>query len=421
MSRISQDFINDLGSLYEHIHVKDQDFLNEDSEFYDEEIAELAEDIILSISLSMFSEGYTAETFIRFLSNSEDNDILEKYLNADINFISEETIYNDFVEEQFELLEAAGLVKLLGRGVKAVVSGAKAAKGAIKTGVTKAATAGVEKRIGKQFVKSSDTARTTAAVEKIAKSKASKSGITVPQGPLTPKQSTDLIKQARTAQAIKGTKTAAKGALLAGGGVLTGYAGAKLAGAGGQKSQPGVQGVPKSTPSQKETPAAKQKPAPAAPKLPSPNSTSSGGSTGGGKPSTKPKSSDKGPEGETAMQKWARLHPTLAAKVKPGQSGYEEISAMRSKPGPSEKQNQTPTTGPESAKIDVKSVEADIKAETERLKKKLKSQETQKEAFDIVIEYLIDCGHADSVGEACYIMENMNEYEIDKIVNICFG
>lgn len=424
MSRISQDFINDLGFLYEHIHVKDQDFLNEESEYYDEETAELTEDIILSLALAMFSEGYTAETFVKFLASSDEEVILEKYLSTDINFISEEAIYDDFVEEQFELLEIAGLVKLLGRGAKAAASGikagAKATKSAVKTGVTKAATAGVEKRVGKQFAKSTDPTKTAAAVEKIAKSKASKSGISVPQGKLSPKQATELIKQARTAKAIQGVKTAAKGALIGGTGVLAGYMGAKLGGAGGDgKVGPAIVG-----------------PKIVGPKIVGPKSSSpSGGggsnsSGGGGGSSTsssgfaKPAPSSatpKKPEGGTAMQQWAKKYPELAAKVKPGQSGYEEISAIRDKPGPNEKQDQTPTTGKPEAQINKSSVEADIKAETERLKKKLKSQETQKEAFDIVIEYLIDCGHADTVGEACYIMENMKEHEIDKIVNICFG
>jgi len=37
MSKITQDFIGNIGSLYEQIHIQDQDFLNEESEYYDEE------------------------------------------------------------------------------------------------------------------------------------------------------------------------------------------------------------------------------------------------------------------------------------------------------------------------------------------------------------------------------------------------
>lgn len=416
MSKISQDFINDLGFLYENIHVKDQDFLNEESEYFDEETAELTEDIILSLALSMFSEGYTAETFIKFLANSDEEIILERYLSTDINYISEEAIYSDFVEEQLELLEVAGLIKLLGRGAKAVgkgiVSGAKATKSAVKKGVTKVATAGVEKRVGKQFAKSSDPLRTADAVEKIAKSKATKAGITVPQGTLTPKQSTELLKQARTARAIKGVKSAAKGALIGGTGVLAGYLGAKL-GSGGS----GKQDAGKPTSSGSSSPIQQ---------TPSRGSGGSGGTvmrdpvrsstSSGSKPSATKPSAPKKPEGGTAMQQWAKKYPELAAKVKPGQSGYEEISAMRGKPGPNEKQDQTPTVGKPEAQIDKSSVEADIKKEQERLKKKSKETETTKEAYEIVLEYLIDTEQVDTLEEAHYVMMEMDENAIVSII-----
>jgi hypothetical protein len=428
MSKISQDFINNLGFLYEHIHVKDQDFLNEESEYYEEETAELTEDIILSLALAMFSEGYTAETFVKFLASSDEEVILEKYLNIDVNFISEEAIYNVFVEEQFELLEVAGLIKLLGRGAKAAASGikagAKATKSAVKTGVTKVATAGVEKRVGKQFAKSTDPTRTAAAVEKIAKSKASKSGISVPQGTLSPKQSTELLKQVRTAKAIQGVKTAAKGALIGGTGVLAGYMGAKLGGAGGDgKVGPAIVG-PKIV-----------GPAIVGPKIVGPKSSSSSGgggsnsSGGGGGSSTSPSgfakpvpssaAAPKKSESGTAMQQWAKANPKLAAKVKPGQSGYEEISAMRSTPGPNEKQDQTPTTGKPEAQIDKSSVEADIKKEQERLKKKTEQTTTKEsyDAYDVILEYLIDTEQVDTIEEAHYVMLEMGAETIGSIVD----
>ena len=476
MSRISQDFINDLGFLYENIHVKDQDFLNEESEYYEEETAELTEDIILSLALTMFSEGYTAETFVKFLASSDEEVILEKYLNIDVNFISEEAVYNDFVEEQFELLEVAGLIKLLGRGAKAAASGikagVKATKSAVKTGVTKVASAGVEKRVSKQLIgrKGVDIAvpgsktgrsgsswdRTTAALEKLSKSKAKKAGIDVPSGKLDPRQSTELLKQARTAKAIQGLKTAAKGALIGGTGVLAGYLGAKL-GSGGSGQQDAGKPTPSGTPSgtkgddflkgsalaklggregrikdgefrtMKWSPESKARydaatkgsatstPAPAAP------SSSGGGSSSSAKPAAKPAakpSAPKKPEGGTAMQQWAKKYPELAAKVKPGQSGYEEISAMRDKPGPNEKQDQTPTTGKSEAQIDKSSVEADIKKEQERLKKKAEQTTTKEsyDAYDVIIEYLIDTEQVDTLEEAHYVMLEMNEETIGNII-----
>lgn len=443
MSKISQDFIDDLGSLYENIHVKDQDFLNEESEYYEEETAELAEDIVLSLALTMFSEGYSAETFIKFLANSTEEDILEKYLTTDVTFISEETIHNDFVEEQLELLEVAGLIKLLGRGAKAAVSGikagVKATKSAVKKGVTKAAEAGVERRVSKQLLgrkgidisvpgsktgrSGSSWDRTTAALEKLSKSKAKKAGIDIPSGKLDVRQSTQLLKQARTARAIQGVKSGAKMALAGGLGVLGGYLGAKM----GSGNKGGTQGG--------------GKPETSSPSQETPSGGSGGGGTGGGgtvmrdpvRPSTSsggtstpapkkpsapaPKKPEEGPKGETAMQKWARLHPNLAAKVKPGQSGYEEISAKRDKPGPNEKQDQTPTTGKPEAKIDTKAVEADLKKEQERLKKKAtETASTTKEAYEIVLEYLIDTEQVDTLEEAHYVMLEMNEETVGNII-----
>jgi hypothetical protein len=423
MSKISQDFINNLGSLYEEIHVKDQDFLNEESEYYDEESAELVEDIIISLALSMFSEGYTAETFVKFLSTSNEEDILEKYFNTDISFISEETIYNNFVEEQLELLEVAGLIKLLGRGAKAAASGMKATKGAVKAGVTKTATAGVEGRVGRQLARSTDPKRTIAAIEKVAKNKATKAGVTVPQGSLSPKQSTELIKQARTVKAIKSVKDASKLALVGGLGVAGGYMGAKLgSGSGDGKVGPAIVG-PKIV-----------GPKIVGPKIVGPKSSSpSGGggsnsSGGGGGSSTSPSgfakpvpsaaAAPKKSESGTAMQQWAKANPKLAAKVKPGQSGYEEISAMRSTPGPNEKQDQTPTTGKPEAQIDKSSVEADIKKEQERLKKKTEQTTTKEsyDAYDVILEYLIDTEQVDTIEEAHYVMLEMNEETVGNII-----
>jgi len=261
MSKITQDFITNLGSLYEEIHTKDANFLNEESEFFDEEAAELAEDIILSISLSMFSEGYTAETLIKFLVHSDEQTILEKYLMSDVSEISEEVIFEEFIEEQLEIIE--GVLSLLAKGAGAVAKLARGGKSLIRKGVEKAATAGVDSRIGKQLAKSTDLSRTELALAKTATNKATKAGITVPQGALSPKQSGDLIKQARISKAISGVKTAGKTALAAGVGAGAVYA----------LKPGGVEGGAKPSPSSTT--------APPAPVLPPP-SGSTGSSTGSG-------------------------------------------------------------------------------------------------------------------------------------------
>lgn len=465
MAKITQDFINNLGSLYGEIQTKDTNFLNEESEYYDEELADLSEDIVLSIALSMFSEGHTTETFLKFLSSSDEEIILEKYLSTNATLLSEEVVHTEFVEEQLELLELN-----LGPILRLFAKGSKSFKGLAGKGVTKAATAGVERRVGRQLARSGNLSRTEKALEKVARGKATKAGITAPDGALSPKQSTQLLKQARTAQAVKGVKSAATGALLTGLGVVGGYTGAKLAGGGpgGGDGAPSG-GKPSAEPQKgkddflkgsvlaklggKEgrlkggefrtmawSPESKARykaaggPSGAAPAAPSTPSGGGGGS-GGGKPSstppTKPKAKpeDKGPEGETPMQKWARLHPDLAKKVKPGQSGYGEISAAREKPAPGEKQDQTPTQGRPEAQIDVKDVEASIKAEQERQRKRAEQKTTQTaattttttakesyDAYDVILEYLISTEQVETLDEAHYIMMEMDETAVANIM-----
>ena len=168
------------------------------------------------------------------------------------------------------------------------------------------------------------------------------------------------------------------------------------------------------------------------PKSSSTPSSSSGGSTpsgtgGGGRSSTPPSASPKpsptkpkAPAGETKMQQWARLHPGLATKVKLGQSGYDEISATRTKPGPNEKQDQTPTQGSPDARIDTKAVDGAIKAQKERDQKRSKPQAVnasyEYDAYDLVLEYLLSQGHVETVEEANYVMLVMDAEFIGDIV-----
>jgi hypothetical protein len=83
MSRISQDFINTVGYLYGEINIQQNDFLNEESQYYDDEASELVEDIIATISTSMIYEGYSANAVIGFLADFSEDDITEKYLSFD--------------------------------------------------------------------------------------------------------------------------------------------------------------------------------------------------------------------------------------------------------------------------------------------------------------------------------------------------
>ena len=127
----------------------------------------------------------------------------------------------------------------------------------------------------------------------------------------------------------------------------------------------------------------------------------------------------------TNMQKWAKANPTLAAKVKLGQSGYDDISATRTKPGPNEKQDQTPTQGPSDAKIDPKAVSSALKSQQERDKKKAQPQTVSSsyeyDAYDLVLEYLLSQGHADTLEEANYVMLELDAEMIGDIVEVMEG
>ena len=407
MSRISQDFINNLGFLYEHIHVKDQDFLNEESEYYDEEASELVEDIISTISLSMIYEGFSATAVVGFLSDSSEEEIIEKYLSFNESVISESTVSEEYIQEQVDQLNefVGAALRILGAGAKA----AKYAKGA--KGVAPLARLGAG-------LKGAGTATSRVAQQGAKQSSVVRAGLS--KAATKVKEVGSKAKSALTSPTAKKVGLGALGlgaAGLAGG--IGGYMGAKLAGAGGDgKVGPKIVG-----------------PKIVGPKIVGPKSSSpSGGggsnsSGGGGGSSTSPSGSakpvpssaaPKKPEGGTAMQQWAKANPQLAAKVKLGQSGYEEISAMRDKPGPNENQDQAPTVGKPEAKIDTSSVEADIKKEQERLKKKAdQTPVTAKEsydAYDVILEYLIGTKQVDTLEEAHYVMLEMDSETVGSII-----
>ena len=196
-----------------------------------------------------------------------------------------------------------------------------------------------------------------------------------------------------------------------------------------KNSRRGVKPTPTPTP----TPAASSSPAPAASSSAAPSSTPTKSKAASTKPASTPDTK------LTPMQQWAAKNPTLADKVKSGQSGYDEISAKRDKPGPNEKQDQTPTSGPTPAIPDLKSVNADLKKantpdalnkpapagsalakEQERRKRESQAQTVNSsyeyDAYDLVLEYLLSQGHVDTVEEANYVMLVMDAETIGTIV-----
>ena len=425
MSRISQDFINSVGYLYEEINVQQNDFLNEESENYDAEMSHMVEDILSTVSVSMIYEGYSASAVIGFLADSSEQDILEKYLTFDENTLLENTISEEYVQEQLEIFDYC-IDEGLG---DKLVSGALKLAGRIASKPARSA-------VSKKLASSTNPEKTRAAIQKLAQREARKGnvgGYSKTQSPIdggkpmSAKQSAELLTKAKIGQVTQKVKDIAskakpvlqkvgKGTAVFGLGAAGGYMGAKMAGAGAPTSSnaptppvsPSAPTEPVRTPSAPNTPSR----VPGAPSKPRANSAAA---------PAKSKSSAAKP-GETPMQQWARLNPNLAAKVKPGQSGYEEISQTRVKPGPYEKKDQTPTTGPQSAQIDTKQVEDAIKAAQERQKKQMEQQKnamTTKESYepyDIVLDYLFSNGHADTLDEANYIMMEMDEKAIGMII-----
>jgi len=182
-----------------------------------------------------------------------------------------------------------------------------------------------------------------------------------------------------------------------------------------------------------------KKPPATAPAAPS----GSGGSGGGGRASSTPATprsstpatpKPNAPQAQgTPMQQWARANPTLASKVTVGQSGYDEISQIRDKPGPYEKQDQTPTQGPTPtasqqdqlnktgyAPLSPQSSSSSVASNAEREKKKREAQgatttSESYDAFDLVLEYLFSEGHTDTLDEALYVMMEMDGETIQSI------
>ena len=437
MSNLTTEVFGDMNYLYEHIANRDAQQLNENSDYYDEEGTELVADILSTISSSMVYEGYSANAIITFLATSSEQDIIEKYLNFDENILTESTVSEDYIVEQLEIFDFAineGLGSLIGKVAKGALS--LAGRVASKPARMKAA---------ERLATSNNPARTAAAYQKLANKNIAKAGFkpaSTDGAPASFKfkntdaaarvasmskpiaKVKDIAKGAKAALTSPTAKKVGLGALALGAATGAGYIGGRMSGSGGDQS---ISAKPK--PNQPSP----QKP-PAPPKLPAPAGNGGGGGGGGGggasssvkpKATAKPKETDKGPAGETPMQKWARLHPTLASKVKPGQSGYQEISQTRVKPGPYEKKNQTPTTGPEAsdalksqAGADVAAIQAKQKADFERKQKEVAAS-TQKESYDayeLVLEYLFDYGHADTIEEAEYLMTELDESFIQSLV-----
>lgn len=181
--------------------------------------------------------------------------------------------------------------------------------------------------------------------------------------------------------------------------------------------------------------------APSAPPAAAPPAAPSTPPRSGKPPTAKPAPTKAAPAPTGApMQQWAAKFPHLASKVTSGQSGYDEISQMRDKPGPNERQDQTPTQGPtpsasqqsqlnktgyaapESSSTNAQSTTNN--AEQERKKREKQGATTTSESYDafgLVLEYLTVEGHVDTLDEAFYVMMEMDSETIQSICEAKYG
>jgi len=459
MSNLSTQVFGDMNYLYENIANRDAQQLNENSDHYDEEFAELVEDIISTISLSMVYEGYSADGIISFLASSPNEDIIEKYLNFDENVITESVVSEDYIVEQLDQLNefVGAALRVLGAGLKAAKY-AKNVKGAapvarLASGFKGAGTAA--ERVAKQGFKQSSVIRSglTKGVNKVK----------------------DIAKSAKAALTSPTAKKIGLGALGAGALVGLPYAGAKLAGAGSGGQGPSPTGAKPTNASNADftkgsalaklggregrikdgefrtmgwsqqskdryNKAKGSATPPPAPKLPAPTGSGGGsGSGGSGKPgATQPKSPTPkkptpakpavGKLGSTSFERRTPTSAELKAAQKERAGGASPEKALQA----AQKTN-LPTTGATPAIPDLKSVNADLKqanspeklnkpapagsalaAEQER--RKAQAAATQKESYDLVLEYLFDNGHADTIAEAEYLMTELDESFIQSLV-----
>lgn len=447
MSNLTTEVFGDMNYLYEHIANRDAQQLNENSDHYDEEFAELVEDIISTISLSMVHEGYSANGIISFLANSPNEDIIEKYLNFDENVITESTVSEDYIQEQLDQLNefVGAALRVLGAGLKSAKY-AKNVKGAapvarLAAGFKGAGTAA--ERVAKQGFKQSSVIRSglSKGVDKVK----------------------DIAKGAKAALTSPTAKKIGLGALGAGALVGLPYAGAKLAGAGSGGQGPSPAGGKPGTPGSSSNtdfmkgsalaklggrqgrvkdgefrtmgwskqsadrynkakgattpPAAAKPPAPAKPATSS--SGGGSGSGGGSKPAAKPAAKKPFIGTTKGGTKYEIRTPTTKERDASAAAGGGEAGVRAAVAA------GKPTTGPEAsnaqksqAGADVAAIQAKERANFEKKNKEVMAS-TQKEsynAYELVLEYLFDYGHANTIEEAEYIMTELDESFIQSLV-----
>ena len=349
-----------------------------------EEIDNFAGDVYAAVATSMLHEGYSASGILGFLSTASDEEIIERFGDFDENFIAESTISEEYVNEQVEQLDefVGAALRVLGAGAKAAkfAQGAKGLAPLSRIGQGLQGAGRAMSRVAKQGPKASSVVR---------------SGLS-------------KLKSAAGAGLSK-----LKGAASKVGGALKGAAKTLIPGAAGFAL--GRATAPKSEAPKASAPAAEvQKPAapkPAAPPKPAPAKTYAVGSEKMSKDQIKAKydslRSDPAKAKAFGDKAFAAVNPKLdaAAKERARTRGTSATTNPLMKdfksslPDPKPKAAGGPGGYQLPAGAKPKTVEA-----------------VKRESYDIVLDYLLSEGHAETVEEAHYIMLRLEADHVQEIV-----
>lgn len=434
MSNLSTQVFGDMNYLYEHIANRDAQQLNENSEHYDEEFAELVEDIFYNISYSMASEGYSANGILDFLSKTTEEDILEKYFDATI---SEGLVSEDYIIEQLQIIDEGigSLFNVLGKGMGMGAKALAKGTGTALKGTGRTISVATQRAMGPNARKAVKGAVTK--VKDLAKG--AKAALTSPTA-----KKIGLGAAGLGALGAAGAIGGAIGTKMAGGGqgpspsnakpspssnddFMKGSALAKLGGREGRIKDGEFRTMSWSQQSKDRYNKAKGASTPA-PKPPAPAPSDAGrgnGSGGGAKPApTPPKKPAPAKLGNTSFERRtpnsAELKGAQEYKAANPNAKPEDVLKAAKEAGKRQKSVDTDVAKfnkPEELNKPAPAGSA-LAAEQERRKaqKQTVSSSYEYDAYDLVLEYLFDNGHADTIAEAEYLMTELDESFIQSLV-----
>ena len=360
---------------------------------------QLAEEIFDSISYTLISQGYTAIDVLEYFANVDDEVIIEDIAAlSEGTLIFEEVVSEEYVDEQMQQLDevVGALLRIGGAAMKAAKYAPKAASLGQRAlsalgGAGRAAT-----RVAQQGTKASAVVRPALAkganvVKGAASGAKNLLGRAVTKIKGVARGALDKLPGGSKGKIASALKTAGKWA-LGGAGFEAGMRGtsALLDKMGQKKSQ---SAPAKTTPSKAPT-APSPKPSSSAPAPRSSTSAPAPRSSTSVSPKMKPSKPVVKQTGNKSkdMETWAKANPTLAAKLTP--SGTQK------------------GTGKSQMEKDAEELRQMQKRSKERQGVKTESYD----AYDVVLEYLFDNGHVETVEEAHYVMMEMDSESIQSIV-----